>query len=174
MAGNLLEGRVAIFVDGTPFVLVAPTTFFVFFQSVEDYYQRYDIGLAIRLLRYLSFFISLLGPSIYIAAITFHQEMIPTPLLISLAAQRDSVPFPTFVEAFMMEITFEVLREAGVRMPRAIGQAVSIVGAFVLGQAACKQGSYLPRWLSWSQSQVLPVLLSQFTISRFPFGCSGF
>ena len=118
VAGNLLEGRVAIFVDGTPFVLVAPTTFFLYFQSAEDYYQRFDIGLAIRLLRYLAFFISLLGPSIYIAAITFHQEMIPTPLLISLAAQRDGVPFPTFVEAVMMEITFEILREAGVRMPR--------------------------------------------------------
>ena len=100
VAGNLLEGRVAIFVDGTPFVLVAPTTFFLYFQSAEDYYQRFDIGLAIRLLRFLAFFISLLGPSIYIAAITFHQEMIPTPLLISLAAQRDGVPFPAFVEAF--------------------------------------------------------------------------
>lgn len=140
VAGNLLEGRVAIFIDGTPFVLVAPTTFFLFFQSVEDYYQRFDIGFAIRLLRYLAFFISLLGPSIYIAAITFHQEMIPTALLISLAAQRDGVPFPAFVEAVMMEITFEILREAGVRMPRAIGQAVSIVGALVLGQAAVQAG----------------------------------
>jgi spore germination protein KA len=140
VAGNLLEGRVAIFVDGTPFVLVAPTTFFLYFQSVEDYYQRFDIGLAIRLLRYLAFFISLLGPSIYIAAITFHQEMIPTALLISLAAQRDGVPFPALVEAVMMEVTFEILREAGVRMPRAIGQAVSIVGALVLGQAAVQAG----------------------------------
>ena len=75
-AGNLLEGRVAIIVDGTPFVLIAPT-FFSYFQSAEDYYQRFDIALAIRVLRYLAFFISLLGPSIYIAAISFHQEMIP-------------------------------------------------------------------------------------------------
>ena len=140
VAGNLLEGRVAIIVDGTPFVLIAPTTFFSYFQSVEDYYQRFDIALAIRVLRYLAFFISLLGPSIYIAAITFHQEMIPTALLISLAAQRDGVPFPTFVEAVMMEVTFEILREAGVRMPRSIGQAVSIVGALVLGQAAVQAG----------------------------------
>ena len=139
-AGNLLEGRVAIIVDGTPFVLIAPTTFFSYFQSAEDYYQRFDIALAIRILRYLAFFISLLGPSIYIAAITFHQEMIPTALLISLAAQRDGVPFPTFVEAVMMEVTFEILREAGVRMPRSIGQAVSIVGALVLGQAAVQAG----------------------------------
>jgi spore germination protein KA len=140
VAGNLLEGRIAVFVDGTPFVLIAPATFFMFFQSAEDYYQRYDIGMAIRLLRYVAFFISLLGPSVYIAAITFHQEMIPTPLLISLAAQREGVPFHAVVEAFMMEVTFEILREAGVRMPRAIGQAVSIVGALVLGQAAVQAG----------------------------------
>lgn len=140
VAGNLLEGRIAILVDGTPFVLILPSTFFMFFQSVEDYYQRFDIGIVIRLLRYVSLFISLLGPSIYVAAITFHQEMIPTPLLISLAAQREGVPFPAFVEAFLMETSFEILREAGVRMPRAIGQAVSIVGALVLGQAAVQAG----------------------------------
>ncbi|UUZ94746.1 spore germination protein [Paenibacillus sp. P25] len=140
VAGNLLEGRIAVLVEGTPFVLILPTTFFMYFQSVEDYYQRFDIGIAIRLLRYLTFFISLLGPSIYIAAITFHQEMIPTPLLVSLAAQREGVPFPAFVEAFIMEASFEILREAGVRMPRAVGQAVSIVGAIVLGQAAVQAG----------------------------------
>ncbi|QYR22754.1 spore germination protein [Paenibacillus sp. sptzw28] len=140
VVANLLEGRIAVLVDGTPFALILPVTFFMFFQSVEDYYQRFDIGITIRLLRYVSLFISLLGPSIYIAAITFHQEMIPTPLLISLAAQREGVPFPAFVEAFLMETSFEILREAGVRMPRAIGQAVSIVGALVLGQAAVQAG----------------------------------
>ncbi|WP_199614805.1 spore germination protein [Paenibacillus alkalitolerans] len=138
--GNLLEGRICILVDGTPFVLILPSTFFMHFQSVEDYYQRFDIGIAIRLLRYVALLISLLGPSIYVAAITFHQEMIPTPLLISLAAQTEAVPFPAFVEAFLMETSFEILREAGVRMPRAIGQAVSIVGALVLGQAAVQAG----------------------------------
>jgi spore germination protein KA len=140
VAGNLLEGKIAIFVDGTPFVLLAPTTFFMYFQATEDYYHRFDIGTAIRLLRFLSFIISLLGPSIYIASITFHQEMIPTPLLISLAAQREGVPFPAFIEALIMELSFEILREAGVRMPRAIGQAVSIVGGLVLGQAAVQAG----------------------------------
>ncbi|MBD0381056.1 spore germination protein [Paenibacillus sedimenti] len=140
VAGNLLEGRIALIVGGTPFVLILPTTFFMYFQSVEDYYQRFDIGIAVRLLRYVTFFISLWGPSIYIAAITFHQEMIPTPLLISLAAQREGVPFPAYVEAFIMEASFEILREAGVRMPRAVGQAVSIVGAIVLGQAAVQAG----------------------------------
>ncbi|GIQ68750.1 spore germination protein [Xylanibacillus composti] len=140
VAGNLLEGRIAIFVDGTPFVLIAPTTFFMHFQSSEDYYQRFPVTSFIRLLRYGAFLIALFGPSVYIAAITFHQEMIPTELLISLAAQRDSVPFPAFIEALLMEVAFEILREAGVRMPRAVGQAVSIVGALVLGQAAVEAG----------------------------------
>ncbi|MEW9698633.1 spore germination protein [Paenibacillus sp. SI8] len=140
VAANLLEGRIAIMVDGTPYVLIAPTTFFSFFQSAEDYYNRFDIAIAIRLLRYMALFLSLLGPSIYIAAVAYHQEMIPTPLLISLAAQREGVPFPMFIEALMMEISFELLREAGVRMPRAVGQAVSIVGALILGQAAVQAG----------------------------------
>ncbi len=140
VAANLLEGRIAIFIDGTPFVLVAPTTFFMHFQSPEDYYQRYPVSSAIRLLRYGTFLIALFGPSVYIAAITFHQEMIPTALLINLAAQRESVPFPALIEALLMEVAFEILREAGVRMPRAVGQAVSIVGALVLGQAAVEAG----------------------------------
>lgn len=140
VAAGLLEGRVAILVDGTPFVLLVPALFGQFLQAAEDYYQRWDIGNLIRLLRYIALAISLLAPSIYIAVTTFHQEMLPTPLLISLAAQREGVPFPAFVEAIMMEVTFEILREAGVRMPRAIGQAVSIVGALVIGQAAVEAG----------------------------------
>lgn len=144
VSANLLEGRIAILVDGTPFVLVVPTTMSQFFHSAEDYYQRYDISTFIRLLRYFSFAISILGPSIYIAVITFHQEMIPTSLLISLAASREGVPFPAIVEALIMEISLEVLREAGVRMPRAVGQAVSIIGALVLGQAAVQAGIVSP------------------------------
>jgi len=144
VAGNLLEGRIAILVDGTPFVLIAPVSFFMYFQSVEDYYQRFIVSSMIRLLRYIALLISLFGPSVYIASITFHQEMIPTQLLISLAAQREGVPFPALIEALIMEFTFEILREAGVRMPRAIGQAVSIVGALVLGQAAVQAGIVSP------------------------------
>jgi spore germination protein KA len=140
IAAGLLEGRVAILIDGTPFVLLVPALFGQFNQAAEDYYQRADIGTLLRLLRYLSFFIALLGPSLYIAITTFHQEMIPTPLLISLAAQREGVPFPAFIEALVMELTFEILREAGVRLPRAVGQAVSIVGALVIGQAAVEAG----------------------------------
>ena len=140
VAGSLLDGQVAILVDGTPFALIAPVTFFNFFQTTEDYYQRYDISTFLRTIRFLSFLVSLLLPSTFIALTTFQQEMIPTTLLITLAAQREGVPFPALLEALLMEITFEVIREAGVRMPRAIGPAISIVGALVIGQAAVEAG----------------------------------
>ncbi|MEW9674210.1 spore germination protein [Ammoniphilus sp. 3BR4] len=140
IAAGLLEGRIAIFVDGTPFVLLVPVIFSQFFSAAEDYYQRSDISTLLRLLRYLAFFIALLGPSLYIAITTFHQEMLPSEILFSLMAQREGVPFPAFIEALLMEVTFELLREAGIRMPRAVGQAVSIVGALVIGQAAVEAG----------------------------------
>lgn len=161
VAGCLLEGRVAILVDGTPFVLVVPSLFIQSFQSAEDYYQRADIGSFLRILRIICFFIALLLPSLYIAVTTFHQEMLPTQLLISLAAQREGVPFPAFVEAVIMEVTFEILREAGVRMPRAVGQAVSIVGALVIGQAAVEAGFV-------SASMVIVVSLTAIANFVFP------
>ncbi|MGP7818034.1 spore germination protein [Niallia sp. 01092] len=140
VAGNLLEGRVVIFVNGTPNPLILPATWIQFFQTAEDYYLRWNIVGFLRIIRIISFFITLLGPSLFIAFLSFHQELIPTPLLINLAAQRQNVPFPIIIEALLMEFTFEVLREAGVRMPRPVGQAVSIVGALVLGEAAVSAG----------------------------------
>ncbi|MFC5406852.1 spore germination protein [Cohnella soli] len=138
--GSLLEGRVVILVDGTPFVLVAPTTLASLLHSPEDYYQRFLISTLIRWLRYLFFLISLIVPSAYVAILTYHQEMIPTTLLISVAKSREEIPFPAIVEAFLMEVTFEALREAGVRLPKQVGAAVSIVGALVIGQAATSAG----------------------------------
>lgn len=140
VAAGLVEGRIAIFVDGTPFVLLVPTIFSQFYQTPEDYYQRADFGTMIRILRYIGLLIALTGPAFYIAVTTFHQEMIPHPLLINLASQREGVPFPTFVESTFLLLMFEILREAGVRMPRVVGQAVSIVGAIVIGQAAVEAG----------------------------------
>ncbi|MFE7083977.1 spore germination protein [Priestia megaterium] len=144
IAGNLLEGRIAILVDGTPFVLIAPTVFIQFFQSAEDYYARFDIATSIRLLRILMFMISLIAPATYVAVTTFHQEMVPTTLIVAIAAQREAVPFPAFVEALLMEVTFEILREAGIRLPKAVGSAVSIVGALVIGQAAVQASIVSP------------------------------
>ncbi|WP_052350391.1 spore germination protein [Paenibacillus gorillae] len=140
VVGNLLEGKVGIIIDNTPFVIIVPGTFFQLLQSPEDYYQRYFIASAIRMLRFFAVLFSLLLPSLYIALTTYHQEMIPTMLLISIAASRETVPFPAFIEALVMEIAFESLREAGVRLPRPVGQAVSIVGGLVIGQAAVEAG----------------------------------
>ena len=140
VSSGILEGRVAILVDGTPFVLLVPAFFITFFQSAEDYYQRADIATLLRLIRFLAFIIVMLAPAVYIALTTYHQEMIPTTLVISLAAQRERVPFPAFVEALFMELTYEILREAGVRIPKNIGQAISIVGTLVIGQAAVDAG----------------------------------
>lgn len=158
ITAGLLEGRIAILVDGTPFALLVPALFIQFFQSSEDYYQRFYIGSLIRILRYIAFFLTLLVPSFYIALTTYHQEMIPMRLLTSLAAQREGVPLPAFLEALTMEITFEILKEAGIRMPRAIGSAISIVGALVLGQAAVEAGLI---------SAVMVVVVSLTAISSF-------
>ncbi|QHW31118.1 spore germination protein [Paenibacillus rhizovicinus] len=140
VAGNLLEGRIALFISGTPFVLIVPVTFTQFFQSPEDYYQNPYIGSMLRFLRLVAFLLALYAPSLYVAMITFHQALVPTVLLVSIAAQKEAVPFPAIVEALIMEVTFEVLREAGIRMPRAVGPALSIVGALILGQAAVDAG----------------------------------
>ncbi|MFV9511216.1 spore germination protein [Tepidibacillus sp. LV47] len=139
-AAELLEGKIVILVDGTPFVLVVPATIVRFFDAADDYYIRAPMASLLRLLRIATFMLSMILPSLYVAVTTFHQELLPTTLLISIAAQREGIPFPAFVEALMMELTFEVLREAGIRMPRAVGQAVSIVGALVLGTAAVEAG----------------------------------
>ncbi|MGM0834828.1 MAG: spore germination protein [Bacillota bacterium] len=140
VAAALLEGKVAIFVDGTPFVLIAPAVFNQFFQSAEDYYQNQYISSFLRIIRFGSFFVSLLAPAIYIALVAHHEGLVPTTLLVSILAQREGVPFPIVIEALMMEIIFEVLREAGIRMPRTVGSALSIVGALIIGQAAVEAG----------------------------------
>ncbi|BCG58968.1 spore germination protein [Paenibacillus sp. URB8-2] len=143
-AANLLEGRIVLIVDGTPFVLVVPTVLAQFLQSTDDYSQRFDSATLMRLVRYTSLIILLLGPSVFIALTTFHYEMVPTPMLISLLAQRENVPFPAAIEAMIMEAAFEILREAGVRMPRAVGQTVSVVGALILGTAVVEAGIITP------------------------------
>nr|WP_238540299.1 spore germination protein [Paenibacillus mucilaginosus] len=122
----------------------------------------------LRVLRYLCFFVTLLAPSMYVAITSFHQELLPPELLIRLVAAREGVPFPAFIEALLMEITFEILREAGVRMPRTVGQSVSIVGTLVIGQAAVEAGLVSP-------SMVIIVsitAISNFVIPAFNMGIS--
>ncbi|PGL69847.1 spore germination protein [Bacillus sp. AFS055030] len=136
----LMEGRVAILLDGSPFALIAPVTFQMLLQSPEDYYERWIAATLVRLLRYLACFISLFGPSLYIAFISFHQGLIPTKLVFHIAATRGGVPFPPLIEALIMEISIEVLREAGLRLPKPIGQSLGIVGGLIIGQAAVEAG----------------------------------
>jgi len=168
IAANLLEGRVAIIIDGTPLALIMPATFWQFLQASEDYYHRYHISIFLRFLRIIFVFIALTLPSLYVAVTTFHQEMIPTNLLFSIASAREAIPFPAFVEAMIMEISFEALREAGVRLPKIVGQAVSILGALVIGQAAVEAGIV-------SAPMVIVVSLTgiaSFTIPRFNMAIS--
>ena len=136
VAGKLLEGRFAVMCDGSPVVLTLPSIFVEVFQSNEDYYDNFIYSSFVRSLRFLCFFLGTSFSAVYVAIVTFHQELIPTPLLIGLYSARKGAPFPSIVEAFGMMIVFEILREAGLRMPKHIGGALTIVGTLVLGDAA--------------------------------------
>jgi spore germination protein KA len=136
IAAKLLEGRIALFVDGSPFVLTVPYLVVENFQANEDYYNNYIFGSMNRFMRGFSAVVSITIPAIYLSAVTFHQEMLPTDLLLSLSAARQNVPIPTSLSLFLMLFIFDIIREAGTRMPAPIGQAISIVGTLVLGQAA--------------------------------------
>ena len=132
----LMEGRVVIIVNGSPYSLVAPATFMDFITSPEDTNLKYQFANMLKILRVLAVFIALLLPGFYIAITSFHQELIPTELLFSIVASRESVPFPILFEILMMEISFELIREAGLRAPSTIGPTVGIIGAIIIGQAA--------------------------------------
>lgn len=140
----LVEGHVTVIVDGGPQALIVPATLFSLLHSSEDYYLRMPYGNFLRILRVFALFIAILTPSIYVSIVTFHQEMIPTELLLAIAASRATVPFPTIFEVFAMEFAFELIREAGVRVPGVIGNTIGIVGALILGQAAVQAGIVSP------------------------------
>ena len=138
LAGKLLEGKIGIMLDGTPIVLVVPATLTQFLNVNEDYYERAMTAILFRFVRYVGAFVAVTAPSAYIAVTTFHQEIIPTDLLISISAGRQAVPFPALLEALIMTIVLEILQEAGLRLPRPIGQTIGIVGALIIGDAAVK------------------------------------
>jgi len=140
VAARILEGRAAIFVDGSPMALMVPFLFIEGFQNPDDYYARPFFAALVRWVRLLGFFLSVYLPGIFVSLKVFHPELFPTPLLVSVAASREGLPFPVVLEALLMLLLFEILREAGLRMPRSLGQAVSIVGALVIGQAAVSAG----------------------------------
>lgn len=136
VAAYLSEGRVGIIVHGSPFVIVAPVTFFNLIHSPEDYYLRFPYATLLRFIRILGLVSTLLLPSLYLAVTNYHQEMLPTDLLLAIASSREKVPFPTIISILIMEISFELIREAGIRIPGPIGTTLGIVGALILGQAA--------------------------------------
>ncbi|MFD0673171.1 spore germination protein [Cohnella sp. GCM10027633] len=144
VAANLLEGRVAIMVDGSPMALLVPTVFNQFYQTVEDYTERFLLMSALRLARLIALMFSLVFPSLYVAIISFNPELIPTEFAVAVAGGRAGVPFPAIIEVLVIEISMEVLREATIRLPQQVGGALSIVGVLVVGQAAVAAGFASP------------------------------
>lgn len=140
----LLNGRVIIIINGSPYALIMPAVLIDFLTSPEDSNLKVNFGNFLRGLRVLACFITLLLPGLYIAVTSFHQEILPTSLLYSILASRASVPFPIIAEILLMEFSFELIREAGLRVPSAIGSTIGIVGALVLGQAAVSAGIVSP------------------------------
>lgn len=139
-ASKLLEGRVGVMVEGTPFAMYTPYLFTDNFSSLDDYDNPPFYSSFMRVLRYLSFIISLFLPGLYVAVGTFHQEAIPTNLLYIVAVSEATTPFHLMQEAIMIHLLYEIMREAGLRLPKTIGHAVSIIGAIVIGEATVTAG----------------------------------
>ena len=140
LCSKLYEGRVAVLVDGSPFAVYVPYLFSDAFSTVDDYNNHPVYASMNRLLKYFSFVISAVLPGIYVAVGTFHQELLPTSLMYTIAAAEITTPFSLMQEAVMIMILYEIMREAGLRLPRAIGHAVSIIGALVIGDAVVNAG----------------------------------
>ncbi len=168
VAMGLLEGKVAILVDGNPFVMVVPCTFFTMMQAPEDAYVRWPFGSFVRVVRYAGLFLALLLPAHYVAIVAYHQEFIPTDLLLALTGNREKVPFPSLVEILIMEASFELIREAGIRIPGTIGTMLGIVGALILGQAAVAANIVSPILII----VVAVTALGSFAIPNYSFSLS--
>ncbi|MGI5838666.1 MAG: spore germination protein [bacterium] len=174
-AGSLLEGRVAILITGSPFALIAPITVFSLFQAAEDMYLRWPAASFLRIIRLAAAFLSLLLPALYVSIATFHQEMVPTDLMLAIAGAREKVPIPTFVEVMLMEVSFELVREAGIRVPGVIGATIGIVGTLILGQAAVAANVVSPLLIiivavTGLSSFALPDISTSFAFRLYRFG----
>ncbi|MFC4355642.1 spore germination protein [Chryseomicrobium palamuruense] len=158
VAYSLGIGKITILVDNTPFVLVAPVTFFHLFQSPEDYINRWVVASFLRIIRYVSFFMSIVLIPFYVALTSHHYQMIPLQTLWVLFDSRSKLPFTPFWEAFLLLIVIEIIREASLRMPTKTGQTLGVIGGIVIGQAAVEAGF---------ASKVLIVLVGISTIASF-------
>lgn len=140
LKAHLMEGRIAIMVEGSADAIILPVTFFSFFQSPDDYNSRYYEGSFFRILRIVSFFGALILPALYVAIVGFHFEIIPFDMITLMKSSTERVPFPPFSEALLMVITIELIREAGIRLPSPIGQTIGIVGGLIIGDAVVNAG----------------------------------
>ncbi|KHF40384.1 spore germination protein [Halalkalibacter okhensis] len=140
VAAAIAEGKVAFLADGSPEAIFGPTTLVEFFSSLEDYYMPWHISTSVRLLRFFAVAFSVLATPVYVAVLTFHYELIPRDLLSTIIASRSNIPFPPILEAVFLELTIELLREAGARLPTKVGQTIGIVGGIVIGQASVEAG----------------------------------
>ncbi len=181
-AAQLADGFVAILVDNSPFALIVPAQFPLFLQTAEDAYLRWYYSTFLRIIRTVGFFMSLYLPALYVAIANYHHEMIPTTLVLAIAGTRESVPLPVSAEAFLLESMFELIREAGVRIPSVIGPTIGIVGALILGQAAVQANIVSPIMVIITSatalaSYTIPNYNMQFTtrILRFVYlACASF
>ena len=164
-ASAALEGRVIVIVDNSPMVLLLPTTLNCFFQASDDYYNRWGIVCFVRILRYGAALIAMGLPAFYIAIACFHPEMLPTSLELSFAAAREGVPFPLPVEVLLLELAFELLREAGIRLPGPMGSALGIVGGLIIGQAAVEANIVSP---------IVVIIVALTALSSFTIPNEGF
>ena len=171
---NLLEGRVIILVNGSPYALIAPAIFIDFMSSPEDTNLKHQFGNMVRFIRCLAFFIAMLLPSIYVAITNFHQELIPTDLVFAISSMRKSIPFPIIFEILIMEVSFELIREASLRVPSPIGSTIGIIGGLVLGEAAVSANLVSPLLIiivaiTGICSYAIPDFSLNFTIRTFRF-----
>lgn len=175
---QMAEGRIVVIIDGTPFAIIAPYMFAQNFQTMDDYNFRPFYTALIRILKFLSFFISIFLPGLYIALCTFHQEAIPISTLYDMAIQESITPFPVMIETIFIHFVYEIVREAGLRMPKPVGQTVGIVGALVIGESAVTAGLVAAPMLiivalSAITSFVVPHLYQPIAFLRFVFMVIG-
>ena len=180
-AAFLQEGHVVVLMDNSPVALIAPITFWALFHAAEDQYQRWVVANFMRLIRLFAMLVTMLIPGIYVAITIFHVEMLPTDLMLAISAARERVPFPIVVEIIFMELTFEMIRESGVRVPAPIGTTIGIVGALVLGQAAVDANLVSPILviivaITGLASYIIPDITLNFAIrvQRFMFILFGY
>ncbi len=174
LCAKICEGRIAVLVDGSPFAMIVPYLFNENFQSVDDYTHQPYYAAFIRLLKYAAFLFTILLPGTYVALATFHPELFPDALLFNIASSEESTPFPLLFEALIIHFIYELMREAGLRLPRPIGHAVSIVGALVIGDAAVTAGligapMVMVVAITAISSFVVPSLYQSITVLRFVF-----